>query len=34
MEKNVSLWQIFGVFAKIGAFTIGGGQCIFASFPV
>ena len=28
MEKNVSLWQIFGVFAKIGAFTIGGGYAV------
>ena len=28
MEKNVSLWQIFGVFAKIGAFTIGGGYAM------
>ena len=25
MERRVSLWQIFAVFAKIGAFTIGGG---------
>jgi chromate transporter len=23
--KNVSLWSVFGVFSKIGAFTIGGG---------
>ena len=28
MEKQVSLWQIFGVFAKIGAFTIGGGYAM------
>ena len=28
MEKNVSLWQIFTVFAKIGAFTIGGGYAM------
>ena len=29
MEKEkVSLWQIFGVFAKIGAFTIGGGYAM------
>ena len=28
MEKKVSLWQIFGVFAKIGAFTIGGGYAM------
>ena len=29
MEKNkVSLWQIFAVFAKIGAFTIGGGYAM------
>ena len=28
MEKRVSLWQIFGVFAKIGAFTIGGGYAM------
>ena len=26
--KKVSLWQIFGVFAKIGAFTIGGGYAM------
>ena len=25
MEEKISLWNIFGVFAKIGAFTIGGG---------
>lgn len=25
MEKEVSLWSVFGVFSKIGAFTIGGG---------
>ena len=28
MEKKVSLWQIFLVFAKIGAFTIGGGYAM------
>ena len=28
MEKHVSLWQIFTVFAKIGAFTIGGGYAM------
>ena len=28
MEKNVPLWQIFAVFAKIGAFTIGGGYAM------
>ena len=28
MERKVSLWQIFGVFAKIGAFTIGGGYAM------
>ncbi len=28
MEKRASLWQIFGVFAKIGAFTIGGGYAM------
>ncbi len=28
MEKQVSLWQIFWVFAKIGAFTIGGGYAM------
>ena len=29
MDKNqVSLWQIFAVFAKIGAFTIGGGYAM------
>ena len=28
MEKKVSLWQIFMVFAKIGAFTIGGGYAM------
>ena len=28
MEKKVSLWQIFWVFAKIGAFTIGGGYAM------
>ena len=27
-RQNVSLWQIFGVFAKIGAFTIGGGYAM------
>lgn len=31
MEKKVPLWQIFAVFAKIGAFTIGGG---YAMIPV
>jgi chromate transporter len=25
MNKDVSLWSVFGVFSKIGAFTIGGG---------
>ena len=25
MDKKVSLWSVFGVFSKIGAFTIGGG---------
>ena len=28
MEKKVSLWEIFAVFAKIGAFTIGGGYAM------
>lgn len=28
MEKNIPLWKIFGVFAKIGAFTIGGGYAM------
>ena len=28
MENRVSLWQIFAVFAKIGAFTIGGGYAM------
>ena len=28
MEKKVPLWQIFTVFAKIGAFTIGGGYAM------
>ena len=28
MENKVSLWQIFAVFAKIGAFTIGGGYAM------
>ena len=28
MENNVPLWQIFAVFAKIGAFTIGGGYAM------
>ena len=28
MENKASLWQIFGVFAKIGAFTIGGGYAM------
>lgn len=28
MDKKVSLWQIFWVFAKIGAFTIGGGYAM------
>lgn len=28
MERRVSLWQIFAVFAKIGAFTIGGGYAM------
>lgn len=27
-EKKISLWRIFGVFAKIGAFTIGGGYAM------
>ena len=27
-SKEVSLWQIFTVFAKIGAFTIGGGYAM------
>ncbi len=27
-HKQVSLWQIFAVFAKIGAFTIGGGYAM------
>ncbi len=27
-KKKVSLWQIFAVFAKIGAFTIGGGYAM------
>lgn len=27
-NKKVSLWQIFGVFSKIGAFTIGGGYAM------
>ncbi len=30
-EKSISLWRIFAVFAKIGAFTIGGG---YAMIPV
>ena len=25
MQKKVSLWEIFLIFGKIGAFTIGGG---------
>ena len=28
MRKDVSLWQLFAVFAKIGAFTIGGGYAM------
>lgn len=28
MESKVSLWQIFAVFSKIGAFTIGGGYAM------
>ena len=28
MEKEVSFWKIFGVFAKVGAFTIGGGYAM------
>ena len=28
MENNVSLWKIFFVFTKIGAFTIGGGYAM------
>ena len=28
MEKSVPLWKVFGVFAKIGAFTIGGGYAM------
>ena len=28
MERKVSLWQIFAVFAKIGAFTNGGGYAM------
>ena len=28
MEKKASLWQIFSVFAGIGAFTIGGGYAM------
>ena len=28
MERRESLWQIFAVFAKIGAFTIGGGYAM------
>ena len=28
MENKVPLWQIFAVFAKIGAFTIGGGYAM------
>ena len=28
MQQKVSLWQIFAVFAKIGAFTIGGGYAM------
>lgn len=31
MTEKVSLWQIFSVFAKVGAFTIGGG---YAMIPV
>ena len=27
-QKSSSLWQLFGVFAKIGAFTIGGGYAM------
>ena len=30
-EKSISLWRIFAVFAKVGAFTIGGG---YAMIPV
>ncbi len=25
MDRNISLWSVFGVFSKIGTFTIGGG---------
>ena len=28
MTQKVSLWQVFAVFAKIGAFTIGGGYAM------
>ena len=28
VQKSSSLWQLFGVFAKIGAFTIGGGYAM------
>lgn len=31
MEDKISLWRLFGVFSKIGAFTIGGG---YAMIPV
>ena len=26
--KQVSLWELFGVFAKVGTFTIGGGYAM------
>lgn len=28
MDQQVSLWRLFGVFAKMGAFTIGGGYAM------
>lgn len=28
MENKASLWQLFGIFAKVGAFTIGGGYAM------
>ena len=28
MEQQASLWKLFGVFAKMGAFTIGGGYAM------
>lgn len=28
MDNNTSLWSLFGIFSKIGAFTIGGGYAM------